>query len=148
MRCGAGISRSLGRDELVGEAHRVQGDHILERAQRDQVGLVVEDEAADPDPVRALQRRVQQQVGLVAELAGAEVVGAVVVDRVDLLAPGEVLDLDHVRAGAVGRGDLLLGERHVGAGADFEAFHGLAVGNLLALLHAHAPVFDRGAVGA
>ena len=99
-----------------------------------------------PDPPRALQRGVQQQVGL-ARPACPGRGSRRARSRPGRSARGRRSARSRPHApGALGGGDLLLGEHHIGAFADLVALDDLAVGNLAALLRAQSLVLDRGAV--
>ena len=60
--------------DLVGEAHRVEPEHAVERADRGEVLAVVEREPAEPGPAGLLERVVQEPVGVAALRPRAEVV--------------------------------------------------------------------------
>src|SRR5215211_547117 len=134
-----------GVDDLVVEAHRVEGEHAVERAHRGEVLAIVEGEAADADPLGLLERLAEHPVRLPVVTA-ADVVGLVEEDRIDLVLGREVLELDHLAARAGGDLDLVLLEDDVLVLGHLEALDHLLVGHLLALLRADAAVLDAGAV--
>jgi hypothetical protein len=107
----------------------------------------VKREAADRGAPGALQRVVQQPVGVGAALAGAEEVRAVVVDRIDLRRVDDVLDVDDPTAVAAGGVDLLLVDDDVLARAHLVPAHDLVARHLTLVLRAEAPVLDARAVG-
>jgi hypothetical protein len=132
----------LGRYELVGEPHRVQREHAVERADRGEVLAVVEREPAQAGAAGPLERVVQQPVRVAAVLARAEVVALLVVDRVDRAGVDEALDVDDVR-GIAGRGrELVLVEDHVLPLLDREALDDVVVRDLAVLGGAEAAVLD------
>lgn len=141
-----GVDLEVARvDDLVGEAQRVQRQHVVVGAQGDEVLAVVEGEAADPRLARAPQGLVQQPVGL-GRVTRAGVVGAVVEDRVDGGRVHELVQRHDLAAVAGGRLDLVVLEHDVLALADLVALDHLLVGDLAVLLGADAAVLDARAV--
>src|SRR4051812_43492400 len=126
----------LHRHELVVEEHRVQAENAVERPHGDEVLAVVEDPPPDPGAVGLLERVVQQPVGILAVVLGAEVVDLVVHDGVDVRGADELLDLDQARLLARGGVELLLLEHDELALRDLVALDDLLVGDLLVLLRA------------
>lgn len=117
-------------------------------AHRHQVLAVVEHPAPDSGTAGLRQRVVEQPVrpaGVV--VLRAQVVGPLEEVGIDLLAVDELLELDDVGAVARGRGDLVLLQHHVLPAGPLVAHHDLLVGDLLALLGAHAPLVQPLAVG-
>ena len=88
----------------------------------------------------------EQRVGLLGALVGAQVVGVLEVDGVDLVEVDEVLDLD--RAGLLGveLGQLVAAQRHVLVGGELVALDDVVVGDLLAVGLGDALVAHAGAV--
>ncbi len=133
----------LARHDLVGEAHRRHGQHAVERSDGGEVLLVAHHHAADADPGAIVHRRQQQPVGLLGRVAvGRQPVGALVVDRVDLVEGDEVGDLDRPRALRPQLLQLVLVERDVAAGADLEAHLDVVGVDLLAGLLRHLAIAD------
>ena len=97
-------------------------------------------------PTRSGERVVQQPVGLLAVGACAQVIGAVVVNGVDVRLAHELLELDQMRALAGGGVDLLLAEHDVLPLADLIALGHLLVRNLFALLGADPLLLDPGPI--
>jgi hypothetical protein len=89
---------------------------------------------------------VQQGIGVLALVAGAEVVGALVEVGIDLAEGDEVVDLDAARLRAGRRRDLLVGQLDPLAPAHLVALDDVVVVDLLVVLGADAPVLDRAAV--
>ena len=72
--------------------------------------LLAHDVLADRRQLRALHRLAQQQVDLLAAVLRPEVVGALEVDRVDLLVQDEVGDVDRLDALGLDGGEVLVRE--------------------------------------
>ena len=135
------------RDDLVGEAHRRHRHHPVHRPQRGEVLLAAQHEARDRDLAGVLHRLDEQRVGLLGALVGAEVVGVIEVDRVDLVQVDEVLDLDRPRLLRVELLELVTGDDHVLLGGDLVPLDDVLVGHLLAVGLRDALVADPRAVG-
>src|SRR5436305_12706996 len=94
-----------------------------------------------------MERVMQQAVGVASFIAGAQVVGPVIEDRINLLLVHEVLELDRAGAFAGGGVDLVLIEQHILTASDLVTLRDLLVRNLLALLRADPLLLDRRAIG-
>ena len=126
----------------------MQRDDVVERTDRDEIFAVVEHPPPDSGAAGLGQRVVQQPVGPARVLAlGAEVVGPVKDDGVDLVGDDELVELDHVSAVAGGGVDLVLAEHHVRAVRALVSLDDLFVGDLAALLGADAALLELLAVG-
>ena len=84
----------IDREHFVGEAHRLEYERAVDRADRDQRLLRTEDETPDRDLPEFLHHVGEQAVGLGVFLVGNEVVRLLEEDRVDVGQVDEVLDLD------------------------------------------------------
>jgi hypothetical protein len=120
----------------------VQREDAVERPDDRDVLAVVEREAPDRRPARALQRRVQQPIGVLGLLTRTDEVRLLIEDRIDVGRADEVVDLDDVARAPRRRLDLVLLQDHVLARGDLVALHDLLVGDLLVLLRAEPPVLD------
>ena len=103
-------------------------------------------EAGNADPVRALHRLDQQRVRLRRAAIGHQVVGALVIDGIDLRQIDEVLDLDRLVGAGVERFQLLARHRDVSSLAELEALDDVLPGNFLTFDAAHALLLDTPAV--
>ena len=82
---GQTVELFFGVADLVFEEHRLEHEHLLGRANGDQVLLVAQHEGRDADLLRLEHRLQQQRVRAVGALAlRREVVGLAKEDRVDL----------------------------------------------------------------
>ena len=88
----------------------MQREDGVEGANRDQVLTAVKDPPSDSYPLRAGEHLVQEPVSGRALGACAQVVGALVVDGVDLEDADEFFELDQMRSLAGRRIDLLLAQ--------------------------------------
>ena len=135
----------LGRHDLVGEEQRLEAQHVAHRPDGGQVLLGPQHQPGDGHLVGVLHRLEEQRVGLRRPLLRHQVVGPLVVDRVDLVEVDEVLDVDRPGGLGVERLELLRGDDHVPVGRDLEALDDLLVGHLLAGLGRHPLLADAGA---
>ena len=94
---GVELVEAVGRRTSSAKSIVAMRQHVARRADRDELLLGADDDARDRDLARLAHRVEQQPVGLGAAGAGREVVGVVVVDRVDLVEVDEVLDVDRPR---------------------------------------------------
>ena len=120
------LSSSAGIAHLVGEVEGVQGEHVAVGPDRGQVLLAAHHERADRRPVGGVHGLPEQGVRPGVLVAGrGQPVGAVEVDRVDLVEVDEVGDLQ--RPGPAGRHRVqLVGlDDHVLAVADVGTLHDL-----------------------
>ena len=90
----------LARADVLGVIEGLQREPVAERADEAEVLLAPEHELADRRDVRLLHRAQQEHVrpALGLALARREVVGAVEVDRVDVVERDEARDVDRLRA--------------------------------------------------
>ena len=140
------VAQVLGLRHLVVEAHRRHRQDVVHRADRGEVLLVAKDEAGDRDLAGVAHRLDEQGVGLLGALVGAEVVGLLEVDGVDLVEVDEVLDLDRAGLLRVEVRELLARQGHVLVGGELVALDDVVVGDLLAVCLGHALVAHPGAV--
>ena len=136
----------LGAHDLVGEVHRRQDQRVTDRPHRRQVLLGAHHDPGDAHHSGVLHGRQQQAIRLGAPVVGHQVVRAVEEQRVDVVEPDEVLDVDGVRRLGIERLQLLGLDQHIVAGRDFVALDDLVVGDLLVLLRAVPLLVDPGAV--
>jgi hypothetical protein len=80
--------------DVLGVEEELDRERVAGGAQQDEVFLARQDELADGGFARLLERLEQKGVGLVRGLLRRYVVGAVVVDRVDLVDVDERDDVD------------------------------------------------------
>ena len=136
----------LGRD-LVCVEQRGQREAVTDGPDAHQLLLRTEHDAADADQLllgeRALEQRERPRGGIAI---GPEPVGALELDRVDLVLVHELLELDRVARLGLHRLELLVGQRHVAALGDLVALHDLVRGHFLVLDLADPSLADARAV--
>ena len=120
------------REHLVAEQHRRQRHRVAGRPQRAQLLLGADHDPADGDLARLAHRLEQQPVGLGPAGGRRQVVGVVVVDRVDLGEIDELLDVDRLGRLGVERVELLGLDQHVAVGRELVALDDVLEGDLVA----------------
>ena len=98
------------RPDLVVEEHLLQRDHAVAHAQAAEVLALAHHVLADRGEAGLLHRLAHQRVHLLGALLRAEEVGAVEVDRIDLLVGDEVGDVDRLDALGLDGREVLVGE--------------------------------------
>ena len=119
------VGSEIGRvSDLVAEEHRLDGQHLLHRADRHEVRLGSQHEPPDPDPPRLAHRVMEQDVRL-GRLGRHRdrVVALVEVDGVDLLELDEILDVDGSAPFGTDPLELLPRHRHEFALVGLDAAH-------------------------
>ena len=131
------------RDDFVREVHRRDSEHLLHRADRDQVLLGAHHEPRERDLLRFPHHLEQQLIGLLRALVGGrQIVRVVVVDRVDFPKLHELLDLHRRGLLETERGELLRLHHDETPRLDLKAFDDVRVGDLLAVGGRHALGLD------
>src|SRR6202049_5114060 len=125
----------------------LHGEHVADRTQDHDVALAACGPVADATTPRLLERFGEQCVGLGGALVGSEVVGLVVVNRIDRLDGHELGDLHRVRADFFQCLDLLGRELHVLILGELVALHHLLAFHDHAFLLAYVLLLQARAVG-
>ena len=136
---------TIGREHLVGVAHRLEHEHAVDGADRDERLLRAHHEPPDRDLALLLHHVGEQAVGLRRFLVGHEEVGVLEVDGVDVDEVDEVLDLDLAARLRRQRRELVGLDDHVAARLELVALHDLVEGHLFAGLLRHALLAHPGA---
>src|SRR5437870_509107 len=138
----------LRRADLVRPVHRLQEERPRSASEDGEVLFPEEDHPGDGDPARLPQGLLEKPVGLQPHRLGDDVVGAVEVDRVDLLQ-GYEIDNVYCPEGLHGKPlQLLLREAHMVVLLVLVSLDDVLEGHLLAADGAHPPVADAPLVGA
>ena len=138
---------AIGREHLVGVAHRLEHEHAVDRADRDERLLRPHHEAADRDLALLLHDVDEQAIGLLGALVGDQEVRVLEVHGIDLGEVDEVLDLDLAARLGRERGELVGLHDDVAARLDLVTPDDAVVADLFTRLFRDPPVADPG-VGA
>src|SRR5437773_7487157 len=135
--------QALGRADLVRPVEGVHDQALSVGVKGAEVLLVSQRDLGDGHAPGRLERALQQVVGLLAQLLGLDVVGAVVVQpRLDVIRGHELLDVDGVRGREGEVVQILVVDDDVAVLADLVAALDLAVGHLMVALGTPALVRD------